>query len=46
MMFASKAKWAAFGSPSFLLALDLFGPPGQSPLMKTKCTIIACIITC
>jgi hypothetical protein len=31
MMFASKAKWAAFGPPSFLLALDFLGAPGQSP---------------
>jgi phosphatidylethanolamine-binding protein (PEBP) family uncharacterized protein len=31
MIFASKAKWATLGSPSFSFALDFFSAPGQSP---------------
>ena len=46
MMFASKAKWAAFGPPSFLLRLISFHHPANLRPMKIKCTITVCIITC
>ena len=46
MMFASKAKWAAVGPPSFLLRLISFRRPANLRPMKTKCTITVCIITC
>jgi len=46
MMFASKAKWAALGPPSFLLRLIYSVRAANLPPMKTKCTITACIITC
>lgn len=45
MMFASKAKWAVLGPPSFCLLIYLARPANLRP-MKTKCIIIACIITC
>ena len=46
MMFASKAKWAAFGPPSFLLRLISCQRPANLRPMKTTCTITVCIITC